>query len=140
MFVFAIMLGVVATALSNVVTEDLSNRQLMKTLEETDAHDFFGGKTPNETVDLLRAALTKGDLDLASKYFLRDKQGQMRIKFGKANDNNVISAFIQLLNLKRKDHMITPEIHQITIPVDKSQFVIDLVLNPSTHIWKLDAF
>ena len=32
--------------------------------------DTFGGNTPKETLDLFVAALRKGDVDLASKYFL----------------------------------------------------------------------
>src|SRR3989344_7855008 len=34
--------------------------------------DTYGGKTPQETLDLFVAALRAGDVDLASKYFLLD--------------------------------------------------------------------
>lgn len=35
--------------------------------------DTYGGKTPEETLKLFVAALKKGDIDLASKYFALDK-------------------------------------------------------------------
>src|SRR3989344_3905403 len=35
--------------------------------------DTYGGKTPKETLDLFVAALKKGDIELASKYFLLDE-------------------------------------------------------------------
>lgn len=35
--------------------------------------DTYGGKTPQETLDLFVAALRSGDVELASKYFLLDE-------------------------------------------------------------------
>src|SRR3989344_6103524 len=35
--------------------------------------DTYGGKTPQETLDLFVAALRAGDVELASKYFLLDE-------------------------------------------------------------------
>ena len=35
--------------------------------------DTYGGKTPQETLDLFVVALRKGDVELASKYFLLDE-------------------------------------------------------------------
>src|SRR3989338_5875636 len=35
--------------------------------------DTYGGKTPQETLDLFVDALKKGDIELASKYFLLDE-------------------------------------------------------------------
>ncbi len=37
--------------------------------------DEYGGKTPQETLDLFVAALRKGDVELASKYFVPDDKG-----------------------------------------------------------------
>ncbi len=36
------------------------------------AEDTYGGKTPQETLDMFIEALEKGDIDLASKYFALD--------------------------------------------------------------------
>ena len=40
--------------------------------------DTYGGKTPQETLDLFVAALKKGDLELASKYFSLGSDGKTR--------------------------------------------------------------
>ena len=40
-------------------------KQYYKVLEE----DTYGGKTPQETLDMFISALEKGDIDLAAKYF-----------------------------------------------------------------------
>lgn len=39
------------------------------------APDTYGGKTPQETLDLFVAALRAGDVELASKYFVPDDRG-----------------------------------------------------------------
>ena len=39
-------------------------------------NDTYGGATPEETFDLYLAALKKGDLELASKYFVVNKQAR----------------------------------------------------------------
>lgn len=45
-------------------------------LQSSVTNDTYGGKTPEETFDLYLAALKKGDLELASKYFVMEKQKQ----------------------------------------------------------------
>lgn len=39
--------------------------------------DTYGGKTPQETLDLFVAALEKDDIELASKYFMPDDNGSV---------------------------------------------------------------
>mgnify|MGYP001565071791 CR=1 FL=1 len=55
--------------------------------------DTYGGKTPQETLDLFVAALRAGDVELASKYFLLD-ENLSREKWADA-----------LQNLKKKNLM-----------------------------------
>src|SRR3989338_2957114 len=45
-------------------------------LEKQYAEDTYGGKTPEETLQLFIDALKAGDIDLASKYFVVEKQGE----------------------------------------------------------------
>lgn len=44
-------------------------RKYIKAMTE----DTYGGKTPQETLDMFVAALRAGDIDLASKYFMIDE-------------------------------------------------------------------
>ena len=49
-------------------------RRAYEKLAEPYYKDTYGGKTPEETYDLFISALKKGDTDLASKYFVIEKQ------------------------------------------------------------------
>ncbi len=49
-------------------------RALQSQLQELYRNDKYGGKTPEETFDMFIAALEKGDVELASKYFVLEKQ------------------------------------------------------------------
>ena len=40
--------------------------------------DTYGGKTPQETLELFIAAVEKGDYELASRYFVKSKQVGIR--------------------------------------------------------------
>ncbi len=49
-------------------------RALQSEIEKLYRNDKYGGKTPEETFDMFIAALEKGDVELASKYFVIEKQ------------------------------------------------------------------
>ena len=49
-----------------------------KDLERQYAEDTYGGSTPEETLQLFIDALKAGDIDLASKYFVVEKQKEQR--------------------------------------------------------------
>jgi type II secretory pathway pseudopilin PulG len=53
-------------------------RALQSQLEELYRNDKYGGTTPEETFDMFITALEKGDVELASKYFVIDKQENWR--------------------------------------------------------------
>ncbi len=52
--------------------------QDLKDLERQYAEDPYGGDTPEETLRLFIDALKAGDMELASKYFVLDKQEQWK--------------------------------------------------------------
>lgn len=51
------------------------------TFEKPYLEDKYGGKTPEETYDLLISALENGDTTLASKYFVVEKQDDWKKTF-----------------------------------------------------------
>ena len=53
---------------------DNPSAQYYKDLEQRYAEDTFGGATPEETLQFFIAALEAGNIDLASKYFVVEKQ------------------------------------------------------------------
>lgn len=87
-----LIIGFVGTAIVSVATrqpkelyELLSRRRMHeRTLaeiarqEELERNDPYGGATPEETFALFLDALRAGDTDLASKYFVLEKQEEWR--------------------------------------------------------------
>ena len=49
--------------------------------------DTYGGKTPQETLQMYIDAVEKGDYELASKYFIGDKQDEELNKLNNTNEN-----------------------------------------------------
>lgn len=102
--------------------------------------DRFGGETPAATVALLAAALEKGDLDLASKYFLPDDQVVMKGKFELGKQRGTLAAFITVLRNVKKGYVPLEGQYQFSVDVGDPTlpFLIDLVQNPATKVWKLE--
>ena len=70
-------------------------KDFTKTLERSYQEDIHGGKTPEETFDMLLIALKQGDLDLASKYFRLNKQAEYHGKFEKMRSEGTLEKQIQ---------------------------------------------
>ena len=64
--------------------------------------DTYGDKTPQETLKMYIDAVEKGDYELASKYFIGDKQEKELNSFNGATDEN-IEKIINLLKLSIKN-------------------------------------
>jgi len=59
--------------------------------------DTYGGKTPEETYDLFISALKNGDIELASKYFVIEKQGNWLKTLEEYEKNKSIVDFVKEL-------------------------------------------
>ncbi|MEX2053272.1 MAG: hypothetical protein WD898_03545 [Candidatus Paceibacterota bacterium] len=63
--------------------------------------DKFGGKTPEETFDLFIFALEKGDIELASKYFVLNKQESWEKTLSEYEGEGYLADFSEELRSKR---------------------------------------
>ena len=78
--ILAILAGLVIWLLVNLGPwlknwqDNRTARSAQEQLEKTYKNDRYGGATPEETFNLFIRALEKGDTDLASKYFVIEKQ------------------------------------------------------------------
>lgn len=115
--------------------------------------DNYGGKTPQETLDMFIDALKKGDVELAAKYFLIDtnessdtylthKKWEEALR--KKKEEGKLSAIINVVNNLKSD----PE-----ASIDKNHFVfairnnqgrvtdeMDLLFNEYSGVWKITSF
>lgn len=64
-------------------------------LEAPYRNDTYGGKTPEETFDMFLDALEKGDLELASKYFIVRKQDEYKKRLEKMRSDGTLEKQIQ---------------------------------------------
>ena len=70
-------------------------------LREKYKNDTYGGETPEETLTLFTQALEDGDVELASKYFIVEKQEKMKEELNIEKENDVLKLIIA--DLKKKN-------------------------------------
>jgi hypothetical protein len=106
--------------------------------------DVYGGKTPEETWALFLDALRKGDVELASKYFVPEKQIEWKEAIRKtANDSNKFDMAIN--NIKSITlETSTSETAYFIYPVkdEMGNTVLNslvFILNPYTKVWKISV-
>lgn len=100
------------------------------------AADTYGGKTPQETLDMFIAAVEKGDYELASKYFVVERQEkelkELQISERK-NIDNVMSLLKKVNAEMIEENFQTSKINYvITHPI-----LVTFIKYPS-NLWKID--
>jgi len=114
--------------------------------EKAMQEDTYGGKTPQETLDMFIVALKKGDVELASKYFMLNENGAIDQKW-----INYLINLKQTGNLVRLANDISKEA-QPTDSLYKGNFqfklynddgttglLINMQLNKSSNVWKIES-
>lgn len=109
--------------------------------KQAQSKDTYGGKTPEETLSLFVDALKKGDTELASKYFILDKQDEMAKELSVGKQNDVLKLLIGDLEKEKKGIQMSENQYRFRT-YDKdgaAEFSFDLILNESTNIWKIES-
>ncbi len=128
--------------------------------------DIYGGKTPEETYDMLLAALRSGDTTLASKYFVVDEQSKWQKILEQYKSQNIISGFVKELEHTRtiwkklppssdplfkdmisfgynvsiaKNSLATYEGQKLNIPAGNYAEETEFELNTYTKVWKISS-
>lgn len=102
-------------------------KRIQQEFERPYREDKYGGKTPEETFDLFLEALRKDDIDLASKYFVLDKQEQWRKTLENLKKNNAYDEMLVEMEYARGNSRKITEnngvkfVYEITI--EKEQIV-----------------
>lgn len=99
--------------------------------------DTYGSTTPQGTFDLFVAALERGDTDLAAKYFVYDRQEQMknRIIAGRGN-------ILKVLSSTEKTGIENGQGSYTFYFSDKSKnppYALTFVLDDLSGLWKLES-
>src|SRR3989344_4677747 len=93
-------------------------QKVEKAYVEAMTADTYGGKTPQETLDMFVDALKKGDVELASKYFLLD-ENLSREKWANLLVVNKDKNLLQVM----ADDLLTAEFYK-SPSENKQQFII----------------
>lgn len=112
-------------------------RELTKEINKPYLEDVYGGKTPKETLELFVAAVEKGDFELASKYFVLDKQEEWKERLVNGNTDNLKKWIDSLKNAQERGSLWDGNF-QMEVKDESSEFnlVIDFVRYPK-GIWKI---
>lgn len=107
-------------------------------LNEEYKKDNYGGAAPEETLNMFVAALKAGDLELASKYFVVEKQEFMLEGFKKSTNNYITNLVSDIERATDKIELSNREYRFRTYGADgRGEFSFDLVLNSYTQKWKI---
>lgn len=106
----------------------------------------YGGKTPEETVRLLIAALKEGDAALASKYFMPDDSGGVKVwedGWQQAQADGRLPEIIGQLELAQPNPANASHAGDFKYVIKDADGVItatiDLELFEETGVWKIEA-
>jgi len=113
--------------------------------ENRQKEDAYGGKTPQETIDLFVAALEKDDLELASKYFSLTVEGKTDPKWlemlQESRENGLIDKAVELIKSAEYTGESMPGYAGFDVLAEDGtvQYAIDLVKNEQSSLWKIDS-
>ena len=115
-----------------------AKREVEKLIEEYN-NDPYGGETPEETLRLFIDALKKGDIDLAAKYFVMEKQEKWKDKFIIAKDNSNLGLYIKEVQDASYGKELYPGNYMFTVAEKGiAKFTISLVLTQKSKKWKIE--
>lgn len=119
-------------------------------VEEAYRNDTYGGKTPQETLDMFVAALRAGDVELASKYFALDDNTLIRdiewyeglVKAKKENRlNEIIDLVSKAKPASNENEHFRKYYFGFEIFDNKGELVNSITLNisPISKVWKIES-
>jgi len=106
--------------------------------------DTYGGKTPQETLDMFVDALRKGDIDLASKYFLLDenlsREKWVRYLEGVRSKNLLVQMADDFSSYKFYKSLYDGNQQFVIRNNDNTDnLIIDLRFNKYSKAWKIES-
>lgn len=149
---FAIIAGIYILAIIGIVgnveykkfKEKRSIKQWEESLKKPYKEDVYGGKTPEQTWQMFLTALKNNDIELASKYFVVEKQEEIKNRLQESIKLNRFESAIEKLSGKliREKNYLQDKRAYFYIPIKNSEGEIEaysviFYLNPYTKVWKI---
>ena len=110
----------------------------LEQLQAEYANDTYGGATPEETLALFIAALEKGDIELASKYFLPEDRERMLAGLRNVETKGNLTNMITDLHRSRYENKISNENVVYSIANDQGEIALTISFFKNANgIWKI---
>jgi hypothetical protein len=115
-------------------------QDLKETIEATNRpylEDMYGGKTPQETLQMFIEAVEKEDFELASKYFVLSKQEEWRERFKKGDKSN-FNSWLEVVKRASEDIKKEKPVWETKnsyVYADKDNIFFEFVKYP--NVWKI---
>ena len=107
-------------------------------LERQYAEDTYGGKTPEETLRLFIDALKVGDIELASKYFIPEKQEEWLDNIKKVQKKDHLNDMINdLMKVSKSKEDMDSALFVGTNDRNVASLIISMGFNEVVGIWKI---
>ena len=123
------------------ITDPEEGIRYYELLQKAYKNDTYGGSTPEETLELFKKALEKGDVELASKYFVIEKQKQEINNFKTSKASNTLSFFIDDLNKPRVGIQLSGSTYRFRVSAydEDPELTFDLSFNLVSGKWKIES-
>ncbi len=96
------------------------------------AADKIGGKTPQETLDMFIKAVESGDYELASKYFVIEKQEKWKNDLSTAKNVDELLSDLKSTQKSEGSYSIKKDSYVVRKPI-----LVSFILYPSDN-WKIE--
>jgi Cu/Ag efflux protein CusF len=113
----------------------------LEAIEQQYKNDTYGGDTPEKTLQLFIDALKKGDIDLAAKYFVIDKQEEWKKDLQLTMGKGLFSIMVQDLENLKNPYTIGQgdNIQFVFEAYDEKKLVLQVtVIKGSNGKWKIE--
>lgn len=114
-------------------------RAYFENLKEQYENDTYGGDTPEETLALFIEALEKGDVELASKYFVIEEREKWQKNLKVIEDQGQIQEMAEDLNKLRKTKDGEEEVFY-TLTNDKNIVSVQLIMGMNQYNGKWQIY
>lgn len=118
-------------------SEQSEAAEQLKRLGQEARNDPYGGITPEETLQLFIDALKKGDVDIASKYFVFDEQDKFRKILVNIKNKGNLDKMID--DLRKSKLSQRDDKAYVTLTDEKRVVISEMVMYRSeeNHRWKI---
>lgn len=125
-----------------------TTRQIMREArerEEFEKNDIYGGRTPEETYQLFLQALEKQDIELASKYFVRERQAEIKQRLTRIRENGkwqLMYNDLSGLNAEIRYKSVHESWHEVEVLNKAGGLIAAFRVEKYSHgnLWKLIEF